>query len=133
LKDCFLEKIQKTIEPAQKLISYYRCALMAIEIKCRVLDEEFSYLHERNPIDNRLVRQPTGLSDKSIILLEKKDYIVHPKETGYRSLHLIIETPLFPHNEKRYMKVAIQLRSIAMDFWANLEHRLRYKNDMRVV
>jgi putative GTP pyrophosphokinase len=67
------------------------------------------------------------LAQDDITLLEKKDYITNPKESGYRSLHLIIEIPIFLHNEKRLMKVEVQLRTIAMDFWASLEHKLRYK------
>lgn len=73
------------------------------------------------------------LQQDDITLLKKKDYIKHPKENGYRSLHLIVETPIFLHNEKRLMKVEVQLRTIAMDFWASLEHRIYYKkgqNDM---
>ena len=63
-------------------------------------------------------------------LLRRKDYIENPKENGYRSLHLIIETPIFLRNGKKMMKVEVQLRTIAMEFWANLDHKLRYKKDM---
>lgn len=65
-----------------------------------------------------------------IHILEIKDYIAHPKENGYRSLHMIIEIPIFLENEKKMMKVEIQLRTIAMEFWANLEHQLRYKKNL---
>ena len=54
----------------------------------------------------------------------------NPKESGYRSLHLIIEIPIFLQNEKRRMKVEVQLRTIAMDFWASVEHKLRYKKNI---
>ena len=70
------------------------------------------------------------LQQDDITLIEKKDYIKHPKESGYRSLHLIVEVPIFLANEKRAMKVEVQLRTIAMDFWASLEHKLRYKKDL---
>ena len=63
-------------------------------------------------------------------LIERKDYIENPKGNGYRSLHLVVEVPIFLQNEKRLMKVEVQLRTIAMDFWANLEHKLRYKKDL---
>ncbi len=63
-------------------------------------------------------------------LIEKKDYIQNPKPNGYRSLHLIIEIPIFLQDEKRLMKVEVQLRTIAMDFWASLEHRMRYKKNL---
>ena len=64
-------------------------------------------------------------------LLRKKDYISNPKENGYRSMHLIISVPIFLASEKRSMNVEIQLRTIAMDCWASLEHQLRYKMDIR--
>lgn len=67
------------------------------------------------------------LKQDDIELITKKDYILHPKENGYRSLHLIVETPIFLHDEKRPMRVEVQLRTIAMDFWASLEHRIYYK------
>ena len=70
------------------------------------------------------------LQQDDIILIEKKDYIKNPKESGYRSLHLIIEIPIFLQNEKRRMKVEVQLRTIAMDFWASVEHKLRYKKNI---
>ena len=60
---------------------------------------------------------------------KKKDYIENPKENGYRSLHLIVSAPIFLSNEKRNVKVEIQFRTIAMDFWASVEHQLRYKKD----
>ena len=72
------------------------------------------------------------LSQDDIRLITKRDYIEHPKENGYRSLHLIIEVPIFLAEEKRLMKAEIQLRTIAMDFWASLEHKLRYKNDVEI-
>lgn len=70
------------------------------------------------------------LEQDDVFLIEKKDYIKNPKENGYRSLHLIVETPIFLKNEKRMMKVEVQLRTIAMDFWASLEHRMRYKKEL---
>ncbi len=70
------------------------------------------------------------LIQDDITLIEKKDYIKNPKPSGYRSLHLIVEVPIFLKNEKRLMKVEVQLRTIAMDFWASLEHKLRYKKEI---
>lgn len=69
------------------------------------------------------------LKQDDITLIKTKDYIKHPKENGYRSLHLIISVPIFLHNEKREMKVEVQLRTLAMDLWASSEHRIRYKKD----
>ena len=65
-----------------------------------------------------------------MILLERKDYISAPKETGYRSLHLLVETPIYLHDKKKLMKVEVQLRTLAMDWWASLEHKIRYKKDL---
>lgn len=62
-----------------------------------------------------------------IKLIEKKDYIKKTKPNGYRSLHLIVEVPIFLSNEKKNMRVEVQFRTIAMDFWASLEHKIRYK------
>lgn len=70
------------------------------------------------------------LKQDDITLLQKKDYIAHPKESGYRSLHLIVSLPVFLSQEKRMVTVEVQLRTIAMDFWASLEHQLRYKKDV---
>jgi len=66
-----------------------------------------------------------------ITVLARKDYIKHPKENGYRSLHLILEIPIFLSNEKKYMKVEVQFRTIAMDFWASVEHKLKYKKNIK--
>ena len=70
------------------------------------------------------------LKQDDITLIERKDYIASPKPGGYRSLHLIVEVPIFLQNEKRPMKVEVQLRTIAMDFWASLEHKLKYKKNV---
>ncbi len=66
-----------------------------------------------------------------ITVLKRKDYIKNPKENGYRSLHLILEIPIFLSNEKKYMKVEVQFRTIAMDFWASVEHKLKYKKNIK--
>lgn len=70
------------------------------------------------------------LQQDDITLLEKKDYIKHPKDSGYRSLHLIVQVPIFLQNEKRPMKVEVQIRTLAMDLWASQEHKLRYKKQI---
>lgn len=76
----------------------------------------------------KLAELLTGQDD--IRLLRTKDYIQHPKENGYRSLHLILEVPIFLADGKEYMKVEVQFRTIAMDFWASVDHRLRYKKEI---
>lgn len=69
------------------------------------------------------------LRQDDIRLVEKKDYIKSPKSNGYRSLHLIVEIPIFLHNSKKLMKLEVQFRTISMDWWASLEHKIRYKKD----
>ena len=69
------------------------------------------------------------LGQNDIHLIEKKDYIKNPKDSGYRSLHLVISVPVFLLDGCEEVPVEIQLRSVAMDFWASLEHQLRYKNE----
>lgn len=65
-------------------------------------------------------------------LLHSKDYIAEPKANGYRSLHLIVRIPVFLSSRVEHVKVEVQLRTIAMDFWATLEHKLFYKYDDQV-
>ena len=168
------DAIQKTYSFA-KLMSYYNCAMMEIETKFKVLNEEFSLRFDRQPINsiktrlkkplsirNKLIAHDLPFSIESIEsnlndiagirvicsfindvymladalkkqddiqIIQEKDYIANPKPNGYRSLHLIVAVPIFLQQEKRVMKAEIQLRTIAMDSWASLEHQLRYKKE----
>lgn len=176
LSDEFIDFMKRNRIPFETLISYYKCAIMEIETKFKVLDEQYSLCYDRNPIESiksrvksmdsllKKVRKKNIpltlesieeniwdiagvriicsfqediyllaeclLQQDDIKLIEIKDYIKTPKENGYRSLHLIVEIPIFLQDEKRNMKVEIQLRTIAMDFWASLEHKLRYKKNL---
>lgn len=65
-----------------------------------------------------------------ITLIQIKDYIQNPKPNGYRSYHMIVEVPVFFSSEKRPMRVEVQIRTVAMDFWASLEHQMKYKQDI---
>lgn len=160
----------------KELMARYKCAILEVETKFRVLDEIFSIQNERNPIESiktrlkspesiikKLMKKNLPMSPDAVerelsdvagvrvicsflddiymlsdclinqddvTLIEIKDYIKNPKENGYRSLHLIIEIPIFLHNETRNMKVEVQLRTITMESWADLEHKLRYKKDL---
>ena len=168
--------VQKYSQPYRELMSYYRCAIMEVETKFNVLNEELSLQYDRNPIETiktrlkspesileKLTRKGLPLTVESIeknlndiagvrvicshpadiyqlaeaflkqddiTLLQRKDYIANPKPNGYRSLHLIVETPIFLHDEKRLMRAEVQFRTISMDWWASLEHKIRYKKDL---
>lgn len=84
------------------------------------------YISDIYNVRDILLKQP------DITLIEEKDYIEHPKASGYRSLHLVIRTPVYLSQTEHQVKVEIQLRTIAMDFWASLEHELKYKNEQKV-
>lgn len=170
------DSIAEALDDYKRFTSYCRCAMMEIETKFKVLNEQFSLEQERNHIETIKTRlkSPESIIEKlqrknlaytvenieeyihdvagirvicpfiqdiyilyqclieqdDIKILKTKDYIRNPKPNGYRSLHLIVEVPIFLQNEKRMMKVEVQLRTIAMDFWASLEHRLRYKKNL---
>ena len=175
LNSDLLTRLQEQTDDFRRLMTYYRCAMMEIETKLNVLNQEYSLLHERDPISTiktrlksvpsiskKLERLNLPISVKAIeenlhdiagvrvicsfpedvytlaeallkqddiVLIQKKDYISDPKPNGYRSLHVIVAIPIFLAHEKKMMKVEVQLRTIAMDFWASLEHQLRYKRD----
>ena len=160
----------------QDMMMRYECAVMEVETKIKILNEEFSLRTQRNPIESikSRIKSPASIYEKlsrkgyamtienmeqhikdiagvrvicsfpediyavarliteqdDIVILEIKDYIAKPKANGYRSLHLIIAVPIFLANEKRNMKVEIQFRTIAMDFWASLEHKVKYKKNV---
>lgn len=65
-------------------------------------------------------------------ILKEKDYITHPKESGYSSYHIILEVPVSLSKSRIYVKVELQIRTLAMDFWANLEHKIKYKPEGEV-
>ena len=168
LKTDTFQKVHENIMPMNELMAYYRCAIMEVETKFKVLNEEFSLQYDRNPIETikSRLKSADGIVEKlnkknlpftveaieeyikdvagvrvicsfeediylladcllkqdDIVLLEMKDYFKNPKENGYRSLL---------KEGKKYMKVEVQLRTIAMDFWATLEHKLRYKKNIK--
>ena len=167
----------KEAEPFNRLMMEYRFAIMEIETRLKVLNEEFSREYKRNPFESikSRLKTPESIYEKlerkghpitvdnirehltdvaglrvicsfpddiyrladlvirqdDILLLRKKDYIQNPKDNGYRSLHLILSVPIFLSNEKKYMKAEVQFRTIAMDFWASLEHKLKYKKNVK--
>lgn len=72
------------------------------------------------------------LKQPDIKLVQEHDYIKTPKNSGYRSLHIVVETPVYLSETQHIIRVEIQLRTIAMDFWASLEHELHYKTTTQI-
>ena len=112
--DSIMEKIerkgwQKEIESVYKITDF-----AGVRVICNYIDDIYT-------VEDSLLRQD------DIKLLKRKDYIKNPKESGYRSLHLIVEVPIFLSDRTYNMPVEIQIRTIAMDTWASLEHELKYK------
>ena len=170
------DDITNEVMELQTLMSYYKCAMHEIEAKFKVLNEQFSLQHERNPIESiktrlksfgsireKLERKGLPITNQSIWnnlndvagirvvcsflddihmlayclisqddvkLIDIKDYIKEPKSNGYRSLHLIVEVPIFLCDDKRYVRAEVQLRTINMNSWAKLEHRMIYKKNL---
>lgn len=79
--------------------------------------------------DIYLIRGLLAAQD-DVRVIQVKDYIKHPKKNGYRSLHMIIEIPIFLTKAKKFVRVELQFRTIAMDFWASVEHQLKYKKQI---
>lgn len=84
------------------------------------------YISDIYSVRDMLLKQP------DLKLIKQNDYIECPKESGYRSLHLVMEIPVYLSKTEHHVRVEIQLRTIAMDFWASLEHQLHYKNSAHV-
>lgn len=78
----------------------------------------------------RIVKQISKIDE--INILKKKDYIKKPKESGYSAYHLIIEVPIYLEEQQVWVKVEVQIRTMAMDFWANLEHGIKYKSNYKI-
>lgn len=69
---------------------------------------------------------------EEINIIKKKDYIKRPKKSGYSAYHLILEVPIYLQEQKVWVKVEVQIRTMAMDFWANLEHEVKYKTSSKI-
>lgn len=82
-----------------------------------------NYLEDIYVIEKMLLQQ------EDVKLLKRKDYIKNPKDNGYRSLHIVVSIPVFLSNKVEKLPVEIQIRTIGMDMWASLEHKIRYKNN----
>ena len=105
MTDEFLDFIKRNNIPFETLISYYRCAIMEVETKFKVLNEQYALRYDRNPIES--IKSRVKSSDSLLKKIRKKSL-----------------------PEKRNVKVEVQLRTIAMDSWASLEHKLKYKKNL---
>lgn len=172
IEEVLNDKWSEYILPLKTVLVDYKCAIMEIEAKFKVLDTQFNISHDRNPIESIKSRMKSVdkiikklerygypitlesmeeniwdiagvrvicsftediyflernlLQQDDIRLIMRKDYIKNPKPNGYRSLHLRVEIPVFLSSGKKWVKAEIQFRTIAMDFWASLEHKIRY-------
>ena len=116
--ESIMEKLMKhdfpiTLESIEKNLH----DVAGIRVICSYIDDIYS-------IAEALLKQD------DITLIERKDYIKNPKPNGYRSLHLIVSIPVFLADSKKEVQVEVQIRTIAMDFWASLEHQIKYKQDI---
>ncbi|WP_396954095.1 GTP pyrophosphokinase family protein [Neobacillus niacini] len=156
----------------------YKFALDEMNTKINILQDEFNFIHDYNPIEHvksRLkspesimkkmyrkgldftfasikenIKDIAGIritcsflpdiyeiskmiaGQKDVRIVEYKDYIQNPKPNGYQSLHLILEIPIFMSDREEHVYIEVQIRTIAMDFWASLEHKIYYKYNEEV-
>lgn len=160
----------------QSLMFLYNAAIKEVRTKLDIMNDEFQYIHQYNPIEyiKSRIKTPNSIAkklsrhglentmenmvehindiagvrivcsftsdiyrlaemigkQKEFTILYIKDYMKHPKESGYRSYHMLITVPIQTTNGINPTKVEIQIRTIAMDFWASLEHKMRYKKNI---
>lgn len=173
-----LEQIRKLKQEFTRFMMSYKFAMDEVKTKIDILNQEFNYIHEYNPIEHVKTRLKTPESilkkvhrkgyelsldsikenihdiagiriicsfvsdiykisqmlakQEDIQVIMYKDYIKNPKPNGYRSLHLVVKVPVFMSDRVENVSVEIQIRTIAMDFWASLEHKIYYKYDKDV-
>ena len=157
----------------QSLMFLYNAAIKEVRTKLDIMNDEFQFIHQYNPIEyiKSRIKTPNSIAkklsrhglentmenmvehindiagvrivcsftsdiyrladmigkQKEFTILYIKDYMKHPKESGYRSYHMLITVPIQTTNGIKNTKVEIQIRKIAMDFWASLEHKIYYK------
>ncbi len=180
----YAEQVWENDEMLRQLDGYlqmqhvYNAAIREVTTKLQILDEEFQYRYDHNPIhhmESRL-KTPRSIVEKlrrrdeevsadsarrnltdiagirvvccyiedvyriaelllhqdDVTLIRKTDYIKEPKENGYRSLHLVVQVPVYLSNRTEAVPVEVQIRTEGMDFWASLEHHMRYKSSRAV-
>lgn len=169
------EKYFDQIQLFRDMMMRYQCAMLEVQTKLQVLNNDMAVRYQRNPIEaiKTRIKDPISIVEKmkrrglkitvgnmvrnlndvagirvicsfiddiyevarmlarqdDIKVLTVKDYIKNPKENGYRSYHMIVEIPVFFSDKTMNMRVEVQIRTIAMDFWASLEHDLKYKKN----
>lgn len=114
LESCMDKLIRKGYEPKYENIALYIKDVIGYRIICNFLSEVEEIV---KIIEN----------SKQIRIISRKDYITHPKHTGYISYHLIVEVPIYLSKGIEYIKAEIQIRTLAMNFWAALDHKIQYK------
>jgi len=130
------------VDSWKTIILLYNSALKEVGTKLEILNDEFQHVHQYNPIEHikSRIKTPESIVKKlkrriadmlakqsDIKVLSIKDYIRNPKESGYKSYHMIVTVPIFLSDGSKEAKVEIQIRTVAMDFWASLEHKINYK------
>lgn len=167
-------ELTELFDEFKSLRHVYSAGIKEIRAKLEILDDEFKFRYDHNPIHHMEYRLKSAksiltkarkkyipltidaistsikdiagvrvicnytddiytiakllINQDDITLLKTKDYIKKPKENGYRSLHLVVEVPIFLSDRRQPIPIEIQIRSIAMDYWASLEHQLKYKS-----
>ena len=143
------DNIFANIGELRELQHIHTAAMMQLRLKFEILNSEFRVHHHRNPIhhiesrlkstrsmccyiDDVYDMEDMLLRQSDVRLIERTDYIKNPNFNGYRSLHLDVEIPVYLSSKTEYARAEIQLRTVAMDFWASLEHDLRYKSTKNI-
>ncbi|QDP39836.1 GTP pyrophosphokinase [Radiobacillus deserti] len=173
LSQNYLSQFKDAINELTRFTMVYKFAMDELNTKINILQEEFQYVHDYNPIEHcssrlkspesilqKVIRKNIDFSlpeikenikdiagiriscsfisdiyrisemienQKDVELVDRKDYIKNPKPNGYQSLHLILKIPVFMSDREEEVYVELQIRTIAMDFWASLEHKIFYK------
>ena len=127
--------LSEGVDSWNTIIFLYRSALKEVSTKVEILNDEFQQVHQYNPIEyiKSRIKSPESIVKKlkrygyESSIDNMVDYIKHPKESGYKSYHMLVTVPIFLSDRVVDTKVEIQIRTMAMDFWASLEHKIYYK------
>lgn len=124
------------VNHTESRIKTLKSAYDKLDKKGYELTDENLYLHIKDMVGYRIIcnflsEVPDVVkiieSSKQLRIIERKDYITHPKDTGYLSYHLIVEVPIYLSTGIEYVNAEIQIRTLAMNFWAALDHKIQYK------